>query len=277
MTQVRRINCSIVTFHTPAAELAQVLQSLRASEAVRNIVVVDNSPTDALRSQLPESVQYVHRPDNPGYGTAHNVAIHQTLADDNAEFHLVINPDVHFSGDVLAELAKYMDTHDGCGLVMPKVVNPDGTPQRLCKLLPTPLDLFGRRFLGSWYDNTKRARQYTYMDYDYDRPLPVPYLSGCFMLIRKNALMKVRGFDERFFMYLEDVDLSRRLGEVSTTYCVPSVTIVHAYGAGSYRSAKLLRYHIRSAVQYFNKWGWFFDAKRTVTNRRALQQSTRRI
>lgn len=275
MIDTQRINCSIVTYNTSVTEVRQVLTCLQASRVVRSIVIVDNSPTDRLRVDLPDGVDYVHRPDNPGYGTGHNVAIQQTLSDDGAEFHLVINPDVHFSGDVLLHLTEYLDRHPQWGLVMPKVVNPDGTPQHLCKLLPTPLDLFGRRFFGSWFEGTKQARRYAFLDYQYDRPIEVPYLSGCFMLIRKNTLRRVGGFDERFFMYLEDVDLSRRLGEVSATYCVPSAVIVHAYGAGSYRSMKLLRFHIRSAVQYFNKWGWFFDAKRKAANRRSLEQLSR--
>ena len=67
-------------------------------------------------------------------------------------------------------------------------------------------------------------------------------------------------------MYMEDIDLVRRIGEVAETVYQPSVQVVHAYARGSYRNHKLLGYHMRSAVQYFNKWGWIFDSNRKINN-----------
>jgi GT2 family glycosyltransferase len=90
------------------------------------------------------------------------------------------------------------------------------------------------------------------------------------MFLRASVLRKTGGFDERYFMYLEDVDLSRRIGRVARTVYYPTVCITHAYQKGSYKSSVLLRRHIRSAIRYFNKWGWFFDAERTDVNRAAL-------
>lgn len=83
---------------------------------------------------------------------------------------------------------------------------------------------------------------------------------------------KVGGFDERFFMYAEDLDLCRRIGEVSKTMFYPGVSIYHEYEKGSYKNRKLLKYHICSVVKYFNKWGWIFDGKRAATNRKCLKQ-----
>lgn len=88
------------------------------------------------------------------------------------------------------------------------------------------------------------------------------YASRCFK--------KVGGFDERFFMYSEDVDLCRRIGEVSKTMFYPMASVYHGYEKGSYKSWKLLKYHICSAIQYFNKWGWVFDKKRILRNKECL-------
>lgn len=80
------------------------------------------------------------------------------------------------------------------------------------------------------------------------------------------------GFDERFFMYLEDNDLSRRVGQVSRTMFYPHVSVIHEYKKGSYKNPKLLIYHITSAVKYFNKWGWMFDNEKKKVNHLVLKE-----
>jgi hypothetical protein len=96
--------------------------------------------------------------------------------------------------------------------------------------------------------------------------LSVPHLSGCFMLMRKKALLECGVFDERFFLYFEDVDLTRRIHERYQTVYYPHVKITHRHDKGSYKSPRLLFYGIRSAVRYFNKWGWVWDDKRDLAN-----------
>ena len=107
---------------------------------------------------------------------------------------------------------------------------------------------------------------------NYDKEMEVPALSGCFMFLRVDVLKKVGMFDERYFMYAEDLDLCRRIGEVSHTMFYPAVSVYHAYEKGSYKNKKLLKYHICSVIKYFNKWGWMFDAKRTHKNRECLRK-----
>ena len=92
------------------------------------------------------------------------------------------------------------------------------------------------------------------------------------MFMRVDVLKKVNGFDERFFMYAEDLDLCRRIGEVSKTMYYPVVSIYHEYEKGSYKNKKLLKYHICSVIKYFNKWGWIFDKKRTLKNKECLEK-----
>ena len=98
----------------------------------------------------------------------------------------------------------------------------------------------------------------------------VPSISGCFLFLRTKAFKNINGFDERFFMYMEDVDLVRRISMNSKVVYFPSVYVFHGYAKGSYSNIKLLIYHIRSAVLYFNKWGWFFDPYRKYVNNKIL-------
>lgn len=155
---------------------------------------------------------------------------------------------------------------------MPKVLYPDGEIQYLCKLLPSPFDLIFRRFVPfeKWKD--KRNEIYELRFTGYDEIMNIPYLSGCFMFLRVDILKKVGLFDERFFMYLEDTDLSRRIYRVAKNIFYPYVHIYHEYGKGSYKNKKLLMYHIQSAIKYFNKWGWFNDSERKKINQEILEK-----
>jgi len=263
------ISCSIVSYHNPPEQIADALRSAAATPGMA-ITLVDNSSDDKLSVVARQfGARYIHRPDNPGFGAAHNFAIRDALAE-GADYHLVLNPDVLFGAEVIPALHTYMEAHPDIGLIMPDIRYPDGSRQHLCKLLPHPADLFARRFFPGLYRLSGREENYELRSSGYDRIMDVPALSGCFMFLRTSVLKKVGCFDERFFMYLEDVDLSRRVGQQARTVYYPVVSVTHAYQKGSYKSRSLLSHHVRSAVRYFNKWGWFFDAERAAVNLAAL-------
>ena len=100
----------------------------------------------------------------------------------------------------------------------------------------------------------------------------VPYLSGCFMFFRMSALKEVGTFDEHFFMYAEDIDITRRMHQKYETLYYPSVTIYHTFTRGSRKSLRLLRIHIVNIIMYFNKWGWWRDEERKEINNRVQEQ-----
>lgn len=269
-----RISCSVVSFNNDTAQIARVLGSVAASEGAADIAMylMDNSPSDQLASTARDfGAAYMHLPKNLGFGSAHNVAIRASLAQGCA-YHLVLNPDIHFDGGVIQSLVEYMDQHPDIGMIMPGIRYPDGQTQHLCKLLPHPMDLFMRRFCPALYRRSGRLSRYEMHDTGYDKIMDVPALSGCFMLLRTAVLRQAGMFDEGYFMYLEDVDLSRRFGRVSRTVYFPQVFIAHEYSKSSYKETKLLLFHIRSALRYFNKWGWFLDNERDLINRAALKK-----
>lgn len=268
MNQV--ISCSIVLYKNSHAEIARAIESAKLSMPSAMMYLVDNSPTDALAPLAEQfSCRYFHKPANIGFGAGHNVAIEQALQN-GSDYHLVLNPDIYFNADVLPALVGYLEQNRRVGFVMPQILYPNGEVQRLCKLLPTPVDLILRRFFPNAYKRLGLLRRYELHDSGYNRTMTVPYLSGCFMLLRCEVLRQVGGFDEKFFMYLEDVDLCRRMGQVSDTVFFPAVSVFHEYGKGSYNNTKLLTYHIRSAIYYFFKWGWFFDSERRAVNNKFL-------
>jgi hypothetical protein len=168
---------------------------------------------------------------------------------------------------MIEELYDYINRDVNIGLVMPKVLNIDGSIQYNCKLLPKPYNLIVRRFFGFFTNLANRSNDKYEMRFtDYNRIIEVPYLSGCFMLIRNEVLRKVGMFDERFFLYAEDIDFSRRIHQEYKTMYYPNVEIYHYHEKGSYKSLKLLYYNIESAFKYFNKWGWWRDEERERIN-----------
>jgi len=273
---IRSLNISIVLYHNREEQIKKAIESVLDTDLNITLYLVDNSSTDSLREleRIDKSIVYIFNNSNLGFGKAHNIALKKSI-EKNIPYHLVLNPDVYFEKGVLEELYDFMENNKDVGLVMPKVLYPDGSIQHLCKLLPTPLDLFGRRFLnfGPFKKIVeKRNEVYELRFTGYDKIMEVPYLSGCFMFIRTEVLKKVGLFDERFFMYLEDTDLSRRIHRVAKTVYYPYVYIYHEYGKGSYKSLKLLYYHIKSAIKYFNKYGWFFDKEREEINKKILKK-----
>jgi GT2 family glycosyltransferase len=266
-----RISCSVVSYHNPPEQIAHALQSVAASHVSVTLYLVDNSSDNSLEAIARQhGAEYIHLPSNPGFGAAHNIAIGKALAA-GSECHLVMNPDVWFGPEVIPAMARYLEAQPDIALLMPDIRYPDGRRQTLCKLLPTPVDLIVRRFLPALYRWSGQLARYEMHASGYDRIMDVPALSGCFMLLRASVLRQVGGFDERFFLYMEDVDLSRRVGQVARTVYFPSVSITHGYQKGSYKNRTLLSHHIRSALRYFGKWGWWRDPERTRVNRQALQ------
>ena len=265
------LNISIVLYNPQWQQIVSLTESLLLYPKVRHIYWIDNSGSSA--KDLPissQKISYIFNGRNLGYGAAHNIAIRQSIYDD-VPYHLVINPDIIITPETLNVLVPFLEEHKMVGCVTPQVKYPDGELQYLCKLLPTPLDVFGRRFLPKrWIE--RRNRRYELRDSGYNRIMNIPYLSGCFMLFRTEAVRKARLFDERFFMYPEDVDLTRRIHRDYLTVYYPHTTIIHNHAKASYRSLRMLWVHIVNMCRYFNKWGWWHDPERKMMNDLAINE-----
>lgn len=264
------ITASIVLYKTSPAELEKVCRSLFQNDIFSRVIIVDNSPDDRLKDTIRhEKVEYIFVGKNLGYGSAHNVAIRKII--DESDYHLALNTDIFFAENVIQQLVAYMNKHPEVGLVLPKVLNLKGEVQYLAKLLPTPSNLAIRLFLPDTILKKKR-RRYQLAFNGYNTTMEAPCLSGCFMFFRVDILKEVGLFDERFFLYAEDFDLSRRIHEKYKTIYYPKVAITHYHHRHSYKNRELMFVHIVNTIRYFNKWGWFYDPKRWHTNKRALEE-----
>jgi len=269
-----KISSSIVIYNSLEKDIQTVVTCV-ADSIIDAIYVLDNSSNDSKREfihALSQKVIYIQGHGNIGYGSAHNIALHEAI-DKGSDFHLILNPDIRVSPESISVLLSYMQEHNDIVYILPKVIYPDGTMQYLCKLLPTPFDLIFRRFIPNTKYAQKLNDRYTLRNSGYDKIINPPCLSGCFMFLRMNTIKENNiFFDERFFMYCEDFDFIRRFHRVGKTIFYPDVSIIHDHAKESYKSKKMLIEHIKSAIKYFNKWGWFFDKERKKMNKQILEE-----
>lgn len=192
---------------------------------------------------------------NIGYGAAQNLAIRRNTAD----FHLVLNPDVELEPDALRESVRFLDANPDAVLVAPRGLDGAGRYASLAKRAPSVLVLVLRAlsiqaspgFFG------RRVGRYIYNDrLPSEHPEPVDLASGCYMFCRASALKAVGGFDDRYFLYFEDFDLSRRIAENGRIYEVPGVRIRHHGGDTARRGFRRIARFVRSGIRYFNTYGW---------------------
>lgn len=265
------VTASIVTYNTPANELDKCLSSLLCSPVFR-VFISDNSPNDDLRRLCKQydCVEYIFNNANIGYGAGHNVAIRLAMKIPS-RYHIVLNSDVHFEPEIIGKITEFMEINENVAQLQPKILYPDGTLQLTQRLLPTPLNLISRRFLPKSLSKILNSK-YTLSFWDHNCTANIPYHQGSFMFFRMDALKKVGLFDERFFMYPEDIDITRRMYKHFQTIYWPNVSIVHNHRAESYQSTKLLLIHIINMIKYFNKWGWIVDKERSIWNKQVLHQ-----
>lgn len=266
------VTASIVLYKTSTKDIKTILTCAIRS-CIDKIYIVDNSPSSNLKPfieeffSISEKIEYIFGQGNVGFGKGNNIAIRKAI-EAGSEYHVVLNADIIFEPEDMAVLVNYMRQHNEVGQMLPKVIYPDGRLQYLCRLLPTPLDMFGRRLLpASWMK--KRNARYEMHISGYNKIFNAPTLSGCFMLLNTSILKKAGLFDERFFMYFEDNDLTRRIHQISDTIYYPDITIIHNHASEHRHNKFLLKESIKSSIKYFNKWGWFFDKERRAVNKKA--------
>jgi GT2 family glycosyltransferase len=266
------ITASIVIYNSPERDLQTIISCI-AQSTVRTIYVIDNTPDDRIKEfvqKLSKKVVYMQGQGNVGYGAAHNIAIRESIRQ-GSNYHLVVNADIEFSEGTIEKLVNFMEDHPEAGQVIPKIVYPDGEIQYVCKLIPTPFDLLFRRFLFAQL-NKKRADKFQLKFTGYNKIMNVPYHHGCFMFFSVSALIEIGLFDERFFMYPEDIDITRRMHEKYATLFYPYLEVTHTHTAESRKNLKMFFIHSMNMIRYFNKWCWFFDPKRSVVNKQVLKE-----
>jgi len=267
---------SIVIYKTTLLEISPILECLTLSK-VDFIYLIDNSPTSLKMDEVfSKKVRYLFNDANIGFGAGHNIALKKAI-EIHSNFHFVINPDVEFVPKDINQLVDFMKDKQDVGLLMQRVVNPDFTEQYLPKLIPRPFDMLMRKIKRPSFIYSKLIEQYELRKYMNKGIINTPIISGCFSLFRVQSIQEVGMYDERFFMYMEDWDISRRIHAKFKTLYYPEISIVHRYHSGANIKLKLFLIFVISTVKYFNKWGWFYDSSRKKINNSTLYFCTNNL
>jgi GT2 family glycosyltransferase len=266
---------SIVLYKTDPREVTESIRQFLSIPLKTHLCVIDNSPSPVQLPALdPARVSYHFANQNLGYGRGHNLALRGSR--DQTRYNLVMNTDITYEPTAVSRLVAFMDANPRAGMTAPKILYPDGALQYVCRLLPTPANLFLRRFLPSAGVTQRADSKYELRWWDHESVANIPYFQGSFMMLRAQICSIVGGFDERFFLYGEDIDLTRRIYGIAETLYVPTVQITHQYRRYSNGSLRGTWYGIQNNCRYFNKWGWFFDSERRRINRRVVAELSSR-
>lgn len=249
---------SIVYFGEEDAIKNAVASIEKYTDSEKEILIVlnggDRKVPDTLASEYSD-IYVINMKKNVGFGAGHNAAFKES--GEKYDYFFVVNPDVVLTSDAVDELIKYMDENPEVGACVPRLTDDEGSLLKVYRRNPTVTDLFLRRFIPFGFK--KRYAHHTMQDADYTVPHEVPFPQGSFLCIRSSVFKEIGGFDERFFLYMEDADLCRRVRKDHKCMFFPGASVVHFWNKGSHRSLKLFMIHLSSMIKYFNKWGWKFS------------------
>ncbi|NBC10726.1 MAG: glycosyltransferase [Planctomycetes bacterium] len=220
-------------------------------------IVIDNASSDgsvqAIAERFPR-VSRVPREHNLGFGAANNVGLERA----RGRYVLLLNSDAFVEPDTVGRLVDYLDKRPGVGVVAPRLLNEDGTLQRSCFRYPSPM--------RAWLENLGIARLFRpgsplgdYRDWAHDRTGPVDWAIGACLLVRREAIDRAGGFDERFFMYAEETDWQKRIRDAGWDICLlADAQATHLGGAsGASDRVRVNEQFFRSIDLYQAKhYGW---------------------
>jgi len=256
-----RAPAAVVVNHDAGAVLRTCVSSLR-SEGVAEVVVVDNASTDgsveALVADDPRVV-VVCTGANLGYGSG----VNRGLAAVGGDYVLVSNPDVAVHGGALDRLRLVLDADPTVAIAGPCIREPDGSRYPSARSFPSMIDAAGHALLGQLAPENPFSRRYRMAEIHTQVTTSVDWVSGACFLARRDALEELGGFDEGYFMYVEDVDLCWRAHRAGWgVVFVPGAEVTHLQGVSTARRPyRMLVAHHRSALRF---------ASRTTTGARRL-------
>lgn len=245
--------CIVTYNNTP--NIAKALESIYThsdSERVKVYIVDNNSSdgtADVVSEKFPQAV-VIRNTDNKGFGHGHNTVLDKISSD----YHFIVNPDIIFRNDIIGQIMDFMEDNKDIAMLVPKFVYENGDEQFTPKRRPSIRYMLGGRLerLGGCF---KRWRdEYTMRNEKVSAPVDVGFCSGCFIGVRTEVFKKIGGFDERYFLYNEDADITRMASFYGRTVYAPQFSVIHLWERAYMKSLKYFFIQISSMIKYFYKW-----------------------
>jgi N-acetylglucosaminyl-diphospho-decaprenol L-rhamnosyltransferase len=261
-----------VSYYSTSDLEASVVSIREASSKELELVVVDNADGDPELGRLLERHPEIHVIDaqgNVGYGRAVNLAAARLSPE--IDWILIVNPDTVFTKGAVDELLRVAEIHPEAGALGPRIVDPDGSVYPSARALPSLRVGIGHALFARFWPDNRWSTAYRRSDLTAPQltdPVPTGWLSGACVLVRRPLFDSIGGFDPRYFMYFEDVDLGKRIGEArAVNLYVPSARVTHIGGQSTKRhSRRMIVVHHRSAFLYLSEKysGWYLWPVRAV-------------
>jgi N-acetylglucosaminyl-diphospho-decaprenol L-rhamnosyltransferase len=241
---------AVVVNYNAGEYLVACVRSLRA-EGIQRVVVVDNASTDgsvAAAQAADADLEIVHAGANLGYGPAANRGAQRFDGDV-----LVVNPDAVVEPGAVKAMQAVLEHDAEVGIVGPRIENPDGTLYPSARTFPALGDAMGHAFVGLVAPGNRYTRRYRMLDWDHAVAARVDWVSGACLLARRACFDELGGFDERYFMYLEDVDLCWRAHHKGWAVAYePAARVVHVQGVSTDLAPyRMIASHHRSLFQFW--------------------------
>lgn len=249
------VTVSIVIFKPNKYQLEKTLKCVFESSLISEIIIIDNDEYENPKELILDNrFRYHKSSSNIGYGAGHNLGFQ--LIQTRTDYHLILNPDVQFASNELNKMISFLNKNEEFGHLMPKVIFPEGSEQKLCKNNPSLFNMIIRGFFRNYKKLKKRSDDNFYYPIDYSKQYTrnIPYLSGCFMLFRRTVFEEIQGFDRRYFLHFEDADITREVLKISHNVFFNDAVITHHYGGYTHKSFKQKLITINSGLKYFIKW-----------------------
>jgi GT2 family glycosyltransferase len=250
------ITGSIVLFKENLTDLHKAIECFLAIPPKKKLYLIDNTPSRFFEYVfVNQQIEYIAVEENIGFGSAHNRILDKIKQ--TSKFHLILNPDVSFNLGVISNLIKELENNKDVAMIAPKVLFPNGKHQYSCRRYPSISELIARRFAVLKPIFKTVILKGEYRERDLQEPFFAEYITGCFQLYRTEDFIQLNGFDERYFLYMEDVDICKKIDllEKKKLY-FPQEEIIHVLKQGSSKSIELFLRHTSSAFKYFYKWGF---------------------
>ncbi len=233
------------------------LKSLEQFELDKEVLVVDNGSNGQkwlINLCQKHRARLVLLKKNHGYAGAANHGFRYS----QGKYVAIANPDIKFLPMALKRLVNFLDAHPEAGVVSPQLLYPDLNPQPSCRRLPKLRYIFaGRRSpLFRLFPDYGLAKEFLYLDaWDREEPVEVEAIIGTMMLFRREAFASVKGFDEAYFMFAEDLDICRRLREKGwKVFLEPKALVVHEYGGVRRRFRRFTEFQrIKGLHRFFTR------------------------